>query len=77
MCGYSRPAIGHIENGRIELDRERIAHIVNSYGVEMERFNEALKMDEQRDELIELCVQKIKELSGNKLELVKGLLATM
>ena len=34
-------------------DRERITHIVKSYGFEMERFSEALKMDEQRDEVIE------------------------
>ena len=32
VCGYSRPTIGHIEQGRIELDRERIEHIVRAYG---------------------------------------------
>ncbi|MCK5884161.1 MAG: helix-turn-helix transcriptional regulator, partial [Bacteriovoracaceae bacterium] len=76
LCGYSRPAIGHIENGRIELDRERIEHIVQSYGFEMGRFIEALKMDEQRDEVVELCLERIKELNGSKLEIVKNFLAT-
>ena len=32
LCGYSRPSIGHIENGRITLDQNRIEHIVESYG---------------------------------------------
>ncbi len=32
VCGYSRPSIGHIENGRIELELDRINHIISSYG---------------------------------------------
>ncbi|NOT80935.1 MAG: helix-turn-helix transcriptional regulator [Bacteriovoracaceae bacterium] len=31
ICGYSRPSIGHIENGRITLDQTRIKFIVESY----------------------------------------------
>lgn len=76
LCGYSRPTIGHIENGRIELDQERINYIVRSYGFEIAKFEDAVKRDQQRDEIIEMCEQKIRELDSGKLELVKNLLAT-
>ncbi len=38
VCGYSRTAIGHIENGRIEIPQSRIIHIVESYGFTMKDF---------------------------------------
>lgn len=43
MCGYSRPTIGHIENGRIELTKERIEHILNSYGYIFSDFKENMR----------------------------------
>ena len=38
LCGYSRPTIGHIENGRIELPPERIKHILECYGLKYSDF---------------------------------------
>lgn len=77
LCGYSRPTIGHIENGRIELDRDRIAHIVKSYEFEMAKFDESISRNQQRDEVIESCIEKIKSLDDIKLEIVKNLLNSL
>jgi transcriptional regulator with XRE-family HTH domain len=58
ICGYSRPSIGHIENGRIELDQDRIRHIVSSYGMEMSEFNRLMGEEVLRDEVLESCLLK-------------------
>jgi hypothetical protein len=39
VCGYSRTSIGHIENGRITLDQNRIEHIIASYGCAPKEFD--------------------------------------
>ncbi len=77
LCGYSRPTIGYIENGRIELDRERIAHIVKSYGFEMVKFDEAVKKDRQIDEVIAECTAILANLTDLKLNLVIGILKNL
>lgn len=74
MCGYSRATIGHIENGRIELNKERIRHIVKSYGHNYSDYEKALECEELRDEVIDSCLEKIHQLDDSKLELVKNLL---
>lgn len=74
LCGYSRPTIGHIENGRIELPDSRIRHIVLSYGLEMNYFYELMKEEILRDELLQVCVDKIKQLPEEKLKIVSSLL---
>ena len=55
VCGYSRPSIGHIENGRIEVDLERAKHIVSSYGLEMGEYYRLMKEEVLRDEVVEDC----------------------
>lgn len=77
ICGYSRPTIGHIENGRIEIPKERIQHIVRSYGFEMKEFNEMLASNVLRDEVTEKCMDKIIKLSEGKLKLVESLLQNL
>ena len=75
ICNYSRPTIGHIENGRIEIPMERIRHIVTSYGYQFSKFEELMKEEVLRDEIVESCTQKLISLSEDKLKLVQSVLA--
>ena len=45
ICGYHKGAIGHIEMGRIQLPKNRIIHIVKSYGFKVEDFESHMKAD--------------------------------
>lgn len=76
LCGYSRPTIGHIENGRIEISKERAKHIVESYGYKYADFEENLSKAELRDTVIDSCLEKIEYLDDSKLEIVKNLLGS-
>ena len=75
LCKYSRPTIGHIENGRIEVPLSRIRHIVSSYGYEFSKFEAFMKEEVLRDEIIEACTQKLLTLPEDKLKLVQSVLA--
>jgi transcriptional regulator with XRE-family HTH domain len=75
ICGYSRPSVGHIENGRIEIPMERIRHIVASYGYQFSKFEELMKEEVLRDEIIESCSQKLISLPEDKLKIVQSVLA--
>lgn len=77
MCGYSRPTIGHIENGRIELSDERIRHIVKSYGYKYSDFEGSMAKAELRDTIVDTCLEKINQLDDTKLEIVKNLLRSL
>ena len=77
LCGYSRASIGHIENGRIELDKNRIKHIVESYGYLYSDFENNLKKEELRDTVMDYCIEKIGKLDDSKLEIVKNLLGSL
>lgn len=76
-CGYSRPTIGHIENGRIAVDGERIHHIIRSLGVKIEVFEKYLKAEAMRYEIVEDCKNKILDLTDEKLSLIKGIIDSM
>lgn len=77
ICGYSRPTIGHIENGRIEIPQDRIRHIVLSYGFPYSKFEELMKEEVLRDEILELCFEKMRILPEDKLKLVQSVLANL
>ena len=77
LCGYSRPTIGHIENGRIELSKERIKHIVKSYGYDHINFEKEYEKNEHRDEIIEKCINKLIMLSEEKLNTIKTILESL
>ncbi len=77
MYGYSRPTIGHIENGRVTVNNERILHIVKCFGFKIEDFEKYLKTDSMRHEVIEECIKKIHDLSDEKLGLIKGVIDSM
>lgn len=76
LCGYARATIGHIENGRIEISKERAKHIVESYGYKHSDFEENLSKAELRDTIIDSCLEKIEHLDDSKLEIVKNLLGS-
>ena len=77
MCGYSRPTIGHIENGRIAIDRSRILHIISCYGFKYLDFECYFIVDNLRDEIIDHCLKKLKILSDEKLGHVWGIIDSM
>ena len=77
LCGYSRPTIGHIENGRIAIDRNRILHIISCYGFKFIDFERYLKVDNLRDEIIDHCLIKLKTFSDEKLGHVWGIIDSM
>ncbi len=77
LCGYARAAIGHIENGRIELSKERIEHIISSYGYQYKDFEDNMNKEELRDQVIDSCFRKIKQLDDTKLVIVKNLLGSL
>ena len=74
VCGYSRPCIGHVENGRITLDQDRIEHIVESYGHPMSEFDRLMREEIIRDEILSVALETMKRLSEEKLKIVSSLL---
>ncbi|MFP5492780.1 MAG: helix-turn-helix transcriptional regulator [Bacteriovoracia bacterium] len=77
ICGYSRPSIGHIENGRIELERNRIEHIVESYGHSITEFDRLMREEIIRDEILDEAFDIIRCLPEEKLKIVSSLLKTL
>lgn len=77
LCGYSRPTLGHIENGRITLDKERIVHTVTSYGYTYLDFEKYFHKEKLKDEIIDLCHSKLKKLSDEKLAIVWGMIESI
>ena len=74
ICGYSRPSIGHIENGRITLDQDRIEHIVESYVLPMSEFDRLMREEIIRDEILSQAFETMKALPEEKLKIVSSLL---
>ncbi len=54
-CGYHKDAIGHIESGRVGLEKARIIHIVKSYGFTIEDFEYHMKSDILLTEVQDEC----------------------
>ena len=77
LCGMGEKIIGFIENGRISLAEEKIRHIVASYGLTMELFNQLLRVSPLRHELIEQCQVIIERMDENKLRIVMPMLRSM
>lgn len=74
LTGLSRQAIGHMENGRVEITNSRVIHIFKSYGCSVESFKQMMEKEQQYDEVLDDCIGIINELSEDKLRLVKSLL---
>ena len=76
ICDYSKTAIGHIENGRIEIPNSRIKFIVESYGFTMKDFEYHMNAEVFVTEIQDDCINIIKGLSEEKLKVVYPLLST-
>lgn len=74
ICGYHKGAIGHIEMGRIQLPKNRIIHILKSYGFTMKEFESHMKADVLVTEIQDECISIIKSLSEKNLKAVHPLL---
>lgn len=77
LCGYSRASIGHIENGRIEISKSRIMHILACYGFDYSEFEENMKRDTQRDKIISKCSKILSCLNNTQLDMIEQLLLNM
>lgn len=77
ICGYSRPSIGHIENGRIGLELSRICFIVNCYGHSMHIFESMMKEVVLRDEVLNSCYKKMELLSEEKLKVIQSVILNL
>ncbi len=73
-CGWSRSCIDHLENGRVEVGPEKIAHVVRCYGFKMDLFEELRDAPMLRDEVLQDCVRILGVLENDKLRGVKALL---
>ncbi|MCP3930842.1 MAG: helix-turn-helix transcriptional regulator [Bacteroidetes bacterium] len=76
LCGYHKTAIGHIENGRIEIPKSRISHILNAYGSSMDEFDYHMNSEVFVTEIQDDCISIIKNLTEEKLKAVYPLLQT-
>ncbi len=76
LCGYSKTAIGHIENGRIEIPHSRIKHVIESYGFTIKDFEYHMKSEKFVTDIQDDCITIIKGLSEEKLKAVYPLLST-
>lgn len=74
LCGYSRPTIGHIENGRMEIPHERIRHILSCYGFTIEEFQNLMKEEIFREDVLSECHEKLGLLSEDKLKILHAML---
>ena len=76
LCGYCRTSMCHIENGRVELPPERIAHIVKSYGFTMKDFEYHKASEQFVTDMQDECIKIIHGLSEDKIKAVYPLLST-
>ncbi len=74
LCGYSRPTIGHIENGRMEVPSERIRHIISCYGFTMDEFQILMKEEILREDYLAECQELLAGLSEERLKLIHAML---
>ena len=73
-CGYARCTIGHIENGRIEIPKSRLVHIVEAYGFSVRDFEHHCKSERLITNIQEECINIVKNMDRDKLKAVYGLL---
>ncbi len=74
LCGYSRPTIGHIESGRIEIPSERIKHILTCYGFRHEEIERLMSEEILREDVLSECHLMLSELAEDKLKIVHAML---
>lgn len=73
-CGIHRSCVDHLENGRVEITREKIEKTVRAYGFKMYLFDELMDAPMLRDEVLQDCLKILTVLDNEKLRAVKALL---
>jgi transcriptional regulator with XRE-family HTH domain len=76
-CGYVNSIFGQIENGRIELPRDRVEHIVQCLGFSLLDFDELMKAETLRDELMDECAKLMEDLSDQKLSSIRTIIISL
>ncbi|MEE2671306.1 MAG: helix-turn-helix transcriptional regulator [Bdellovibrionota bacterium] len=76
-CGVGKNTIGWIENSRVTITDKKIKTIVEAYGFTMELFNQLLKVNPLRHEMIEQCSEIISSMDENKLRAIMPMLQSM
>ena len=76
LCGFSRSVVDHWENGRVNLSKSKIEHLISSWGCNMSDFNYLMSQPILRDETVEKCQTKLEKLSIEQLMAVDALLNT-
>ncbi|MFT6630581.1 MAG: hypothetical protein ACJAS4_000519 [Bacteriovoracaceae bacterium] len=66
-----------MENGRVSLTDKKIRNIVTSYGYTMELFNQLIKVNPLRHEMIEHCSEIISGMDESKLRVIMPMLQSM
>ena len=67
LCGWHRTAVGHIENGRIELTSRKLEALLSTLGYIKKQFNEQLCSEIDRDSIEQQCIRLIEEMEDSKL----------
>ena len=73
-CGWSRTAISHIENGRIELTEEKLKHILKALEVTLKKFKQYLDSSFDRTFIEKKCIKKILDMDSSKLKSIETIL---
>jgi transcriptional regulator with XRE-family HTH domain len=77
LCGLGINSIGFIENGRVTLTENKIRQILITYGENMELFNQLLRRDLLKHEVVDLCHGIINEMDENQLRVVMPMLQSL
>lgn len=74
-CGLSEAAIGHYENGRMEVSEERLDQFLEMYGYTRKEFDEYLNGDKAAvTGLKGECIRLIETLTDDQLRAIHGVL---
>ena len=74
LCGWHRTAVGHIENGRIELTPKKLDTLLSALGYTKKQFNEQFCSEIDRDSIEQQCFRLIEKMEDSKLVSVHSIL---
>lgn len=77
LVGISGPAIAHIENGRMDISRERLATLIRAYGYSFEEFMEFVEGKPIPTFYREECTIMLRYLKDEQLKIVHGLIQSL
>lgn len=74
LCGCSEQAVGHYENGRMDVSDERLATMLKAYGYSYDEFAAYMAGKEITVDLKAECIAILSQLDEARIKLVYGLL---